>query len=125
MRGPTETVWIWFYFGMLFLPEGVSDEAMGYRAIFLSQGPCHVKMVGSTCVTGGEHQPHFSDDFFSWLDQDILIVDDYGYVGIDFHNDPNLVLPEGHDWDASLGMLDLFSQQLYFYAFHFFYVFGI
>ena len=32
-------------------------------------------------------------------------MDDYGYVGIDFRNDPDLVLPEGYDWDASLGML--------------------
>ena len=44
-------------------------------------------------------------------------MDDYGYAGIDFHNDSDLVLPEGYDWDASVGMLDLFSQQLYFYAF--------
>jgi hypothetical protein len=32
-------------------------------------------------------------------------VDDYGYAGIDFCHDPDLVLPEGEDWDASLGML--------------------
>ena len=54
LGGPTETVWIWFYFGMLFLPEGATDEAMGQRAIFLSQGPCHVKMVGSARATGGQ-----------------------------------------------------------------------
>ena len=32
-------------------------------------------------------------------------MDDYGYAGIDFYHDPDLVLPEGEDWDASLGML--------------------
>ena len=31
------------------------------------------------------------------------MVDDYEYAGIDFCNDPDLVLPEGEDWDASLG----------------------
>ena len=31
------------------------------------------------------------------------MVDDYGYAGIDFRNDPDLVLPKGEDWDASLG----------------------
>lgn len=31
----------------------------------------------------------------------MLMVDDYGYAGIDFHNDPDLVLPEGKDWDAT------------------------
>ena len=55
-------------------------------------------------------------------------MDDYGYAGIDFHNDPDLVLPKGYDWDASLGMLDLFclSNYIFFNAFHFFlYVFGV
>ena len=31
------------------------------------------------------------------------MVDDYGYAGIDFHNDPDQVLLEGKDWDAALG----------------------
>ena len=30
------------------------------------------------------------------------MVDDYGYAGIDFCNDPDLVLPKRKDWDASL-----------------------
>ena len=32
-------------------------------------------------------------------------MDDYGYARIDFHHDLDLVLLEGEDWDASLGML--------------------
>ena len=31
------------------------------------------------------------------------MVDDCGYAGIDFHNDLDLVFPEGEDWDATLG----------------------
>ena len=31
------------------------------------------------------------------------MVDDYGYVGTDFRNDTDLVMPEGEDWDATLG----------------------
>ena len=31
------------------------------------------------------------------------MVDYYGYAGIDFRNDPDLVLPEGEDWDTALG----------------------
>lgn len=46
---------------------------------------------------GGGRKPHFSEDFFSHLDHDMLMVDDYGYVGIDFCNDPDLVLLEGED----------------------------
>ena len=45
----------------------------------------------------------------SQLDQDMLMVDDYGYAEIDFHQDPNLVLPDGEDWDASLGKKHVFS----------------
>ena len=72
---------------------------------FISRDPTMLKWSGLPIRLGGGHQPHFSEDFFSRLDQDILVVDDYGYARIDFHNDPDLVLPEGDDWDASLGML--------------------
>ena len=93
---------------------------------FSARDPAMLKWSGLLVRLGGERQPHFSKDFFSQLDQDKLVVDDYRYAGIDFCNDLDLVLPEGYDWDASLGMLDLFFQQLCFYAFHFFfYVFGI
>jgi hypothetical protein len=100
-----ETVWVWLNFSMFFLSESASDEAMGCRTIVLSQGPYNVEMVGSSHLTRDGHQPHFLEDFFSRLDQEILVVDDYGYAGIDFHNDPDLVLPEGEDWDTSLVML--------------------
>lgn len=52
---------------------------------------------------GGRWQPHFSEDFFSRLEQELLVVDDYGYAGIDFRNDLDLVLLEGDEWDAALG----------------------
>ena len=104
--GSTETVWIWFDFDMFFLPESASDEVVGHRDIIHIQGPCHVEMVGSACPTGGRSPAaFFRGFFFSRLDQDILVVDDYGYAGIDFRHDPDLVLPEGEDWDASLDML--------------------
>ena len=72
---------------------------------FTARDPAMLKWLGLLIQLGGGCQPHFSEDFFSHLDQDNLIVDDYGYAGIDFCNDPDLVLPEGYDWDASLGML--------------------
>ena len=64
---------------------------------FTARDPAMLKWSGLLVRLGGRCQPHFSEDFFSFLDQDILIVDDYGYAGIDFHNDPDLVLPEGYD----------------------------
>ena len=31
-----------------------------------------------------------------------MVVDVYGYAGVDFRNDLDLVLPEGEDWDVDL-----------------------
>ena len=36
-------------------------------------------------------------------------MDDYGYVGIDFRQDLDLVLPDYDDWDASLGKKHVIS----------------
>ena len=47
------------------------------------------------------------------------MVDDYRYAGIDFHNDPNPVLPEGEDWDVALGKKHVIS----FHAVIVFYMF--
>ena len=72
---------------------------------FTARDTAMLKWSGLLVRLGSGRQPHFSEDFFSRLDQDILVVDDYGYAGIDFRNDPDLVLVEGDDWDTSLGML--------------------
>ena len=77
-----------------------------------------LKWLGLLTSLGGGRQPHFLEDFFSHLDQDMLMVDDYGYAGIDFRNDPDLVLPAGKDWDASLGKKHVISfHAVIFYMF--------
>ena len=46
------------------------------------------------------------------------MVNDYGYVGIDFHNDPDLVLPKGEDWDTTLGKkhaISFFSNVVFYF----------
>jgi hypothetical protein len=48
----------------------------------------------------------YNDTFFDWLEPQILMIDDYAYVGLDFHNDPDLVLPEGSQW-GELGEKDI------------------
>jgi hypothetical protein len=40
----------------------------------------------------------YNDTFFDWMEPQILMIDDYAYVGMDFHNDPDLVLPEVSQW---------------------------
>ena len=56
-----------------------------------------------------------------------MVVDVYGYAGIDFHNDLDLVLPKGEDWDAALGKkhaTSSFSTD-FFYVFMVYNVFGV
>jgi hypothetical protein len=37
----------------------------------------------------------YNDTFFYWIEPQILMIDDYAYVRMDFFNDLDLVLPEG------------------------------
>ena len=71
------------------------------------------KWSGLLSRLGGGRQPHFTEDFFSQFDQDILLVNDYGYVGIEFHQDPKLTIPEDEDSDASLGKKHVISFQVF------------
>jgi len=81
-----------------------------------------LKWSGLLVRLGGGRQPHFSEDFFSRLDHDILVIDDYGYSGIDFRHDPDLGLPVGEDWDASLGMLLISSLFMFLDVFLYFFI---
>lgn len=84
---------------------------------FTARDPTMLKRSGLLIRLGGGQQPHFSEDFFSHLDQELLVIDDYGYAGIDFCNDPDLVLTEGDDWDSTLGKkhaLSLLSAVIFF-----------
>ena len=60
----TKIVWVWLDFSMLFLSESASDEAVGRRAIIHSQGPYHVEMVRSSCLTGGRSSAAFFRGLF-------------------------------------------------------------
>lgn len=51
------------------------------------------------------------------LDQDILVVDDYKYIGIDFFQDLDLALPEDEDWDAALGKKHVMSFEIVVFVF--------
>jgi hypothetical protein len=43
----------------------------------------------------------FTAGFFTWWKRQIVMVEDYPYVGVDFRGSVDLVLPEGAQWDAS------------------------
>jgi hypothetical protein len=40
----------------------------------------------------------YDDIFFVWLQNQMLMVDDYAYAQLDFRGDPNLALPEDAQW---------------------------
>jgi hypothetical protein len=52
-----------------------------------------------THLAGGAVFNPFSDDFFDWWARQIPTIEDYPYVGIDFSQDPDMVIPP----DAMLG----------------------
>ena len=43
----------------------------------------------------GRGKVKFGDLFFRWLRDQILMVDDYTYAGMDFSKEPGLPLPPG------------------------------
>jgi hypothetical protein len=49
----------------------------------------------------------YNDVFFYWLRTQILMVDNYAYVGLDFRGDSNLVLTEGSQW-GNIGKKEIF-----------------
>jgi hypothetical protein len=42
---------------------------------------------------GGRVATPYNDDFFFWWRRQIIALDDYPYVGIDFRGDPHMPLP--------------------------------
>ena len=41
----------------------------------------------------------FTPTFFQWLSIHLIMIKDNPYVEVDFSGDPNLILPEGEQWD--------------------------
>ena len=46
----------------------------------------------------GRGKVKFSDPFFRWLRDQILMVEDYAYAGTNFSGDRNLPLPPSGQW---------------------------
>jgi hypothetical protein len=40
----------------------------------------------------------YDDQFFDWLQGQVVMVEDYAYAGLDFRGDPDLILPEDTQW---------------------------
>ena len=61
------------------------------------------KLCGMMTWLGRERLSEFGEDFFSSLDRQIAVVDDYAYVGVDFRGDVHMILPDGEYFDDDLG----------------------
>ena len=48
---------------------------------------------------GGGHIFSFGLDFFSWWVEDIIAINNYAYIRMNFHDVPNLILLEDDEWD--------------------------
>ena len=44
---------------------------------------------------GGGPRVKYKAQFFHWLNDKFLMIEDYAYVATEFHGDPDLDLPEG------------------------------
>ena len=49
-------------------------------------------------IGAGRGKVKFSDPFFRWFRDQLLMVEDYAYACIDFNGDPDLPLPPGGKW---------------------------
>ena len=56
-------------------------------------------------------------EFFRWLRRQLIIVEDWPYVGTDFTGDSDLPLPEGDDWDEELGKTSCFLIFMFYVFF--------
>lgn len=59
----------------------------------------------------------FKPEHFQWLENQVFVIQDFPYAGIDFRGDPDMVLPPGEQWDESGKILFNFSYFKFFYFF--------
>ena len=55
-----------------------------------------MKKLGRSEVTW----TNWDDEFFLWWGEQVISVEDYPYVGMNFKADPYLVLPPGATWEV-------------------------
>ena len=47
----------------------------------------------------GEKVVRFPEAYFDWLRDQVFSIQDFPYSRIDFRGDPDMVLPQGEQWD--------------------------
>ena len=69
------------------------------------------------CTGGGRVKVKYNVGFFCWLNDQILMIEDYTYAGTDFKGDPNLSLPLGEQW-GDIGKKQDSKKLIVFLYFH-------
>ena len=49
----------------------------------------------------------YDDDFYTWWERQVPVLEQFPYIGLDFRGDPDLVLPPGGAW-GEMGKYFLF-----------------
>ena len=59
----------------------------------------------------------FPDSYFHWLEDQVFSIQDFPYAGVDFRHDPDMVLPQGEQWDDRGTLFFTSFQIMYFFCF--------
>ena len=62
----------------------------------------------------GRGRVKFGDPFFRWLRDQMLMVEDYAYVGTNFTDDPDLPLPPGGQWGDISKKQETLNRQCFY-----------
>lgn len=63
---------------------------------------------------GGGPDQRYDEEFFNWWARVTFCIDEYYYVGMDYHGDPDLPLPTDAQW-GDIGMISVFCIYMFFF----------
>ena len=98
----TENFWIWAFSRELCLRE--SSMLIPQQLTVDILGPREPKLIRWVAVMArhpdeGAAVVGFSDSYFDWLEGQLFVIQDFPYAGMDFRGYPDMVLPQGEQWD--------------------------
>ena len=61
----------------------------------------------------------FPAGYFHWLEDQVFAIKDFPYAGVDFRGDPDMVLPQGEQWDdKGISFSQVFKLFTFFFVFY-------